>query len=201
MSVILALETTSDVCAVALGTVESYVLESCNAPREHNKRILPMIDAACASLGIDRQAIACVAFSAGPGSFTGVRLGAAVAQGVATGTNAQIYGAPTSLCMGQKVFRITRRTGEFVVQRISRRDLVYEARLNHDGEHCRFVSTDRLVKQHEFDGSCQVFHDTLVPLCAFDVMALATRHELDWQSPAHALPIYVEGDHPWRPTS
>ncbi len=200
MSVILALETTSDVCAVALGTVENYVLESHNAPRQHNKRILPMVDAACTSLGIERRDIACVAFSAGPGSFTGVRLGAAVAQGIATGTNAQIYCAPTSLCMGEKLFRTNALTGEYLVQRTSRRDLVYEARVNHDGECCNFVATDELVERYDFVGECQVFHDSLVPLCALDVLVLATRQESAWQPPAYALPIYVEGDHPWRPT-
>ena len=200
MSVILALETTSEICAVALGNVENYVLESHFAPRQHNKRILPMVDTACASLGIRRQEIACVAFSAGPGSFTGVRLGAAVAQGIATGTSARIYCAPTSLCMGEQLFRSISLTGEYVVQRTSRRDLVYEARLNHDGNRCDFVVSDCLVKQNEFEGDCEVFHDSLVPLSAYDVLRLAAKRESEWQLPVYALPIYVEGDHPWRPT-
>ena len=159
-----------------------------------------MIDAVCASLGIERQDISCVAFSAGPGSFTGVRLGAAVAQGVATGTDAQIFCAPTSLCMGERIYRSCFQTGEYVVQRTSRRDLVYEARLRHDGKNCNFVITDKLVKEDEFDGDCQLYHDSLVPLCAFDVLRLASKRESEWQSPVHALPIYVKGDHPWRPT-
>lgn len=199
MSVILALETTSEICAVALGTAENYVLESQHAPRQHNKRILPMVDAVCASLGIEQQDIACVAFSAGPGSFTGVRLGAAVAQGVAAGITAQIYCAPTSLCMGERLYRTSLRTGEYTVQRTSRRDLVYEARLRHDGKQCGFVVSDQLVKQGELVSDYPIFHDTVVPLCAYDVLLLASVHESEWQSPAYALPIYVEGDHPWQP--
>ena len=201
MSVILALETTSDICAVALGTAKNFVLESHSAPRQHNTRILPMVDASCESLGIERHEIACVAFSAGPGSFTGVRLGAAIAQGIATGTNAEIYCAPTSLCMGEALHRTVSVNGEFVVQRTSRRDLVYEARLLHDGTSCSFISTDRLVKQDEFDGNCQLFHDSQIPLTAFDVLLLASQQKDEWQSPVNALPIYVEGDHPWQPTS
>ena len=199
MSVILALETTSEICAVALGTAENYVVESHNAPRQHNKRILPMVDASCASLGIERQDIACVAFSAGPGSFTGVRLGAAVAQGIATGIDARVYCAPTSLCMGERLYRTSLQTGEYTVQRTSRRDLVYEARLHHDGKQCGFVVADQLVKQGELVGDHQIFHDSVVPLCAYDVLRLASIHESGWQSPAYALPIYVEGDHPWQP--
>lgn len=199
MSVILALETTSEICAVALGTAENYVLETHNAPRQHNKRILPMVDAACASLDIERRDIACVAFSAGPGSFTGVRLGAAVAQGIAAGLAAQIYCASTSLCMGERLYRTSLRTGVYTVQRTSRRDLVYEARLHHDGNQCGFVVTDRLVKQDESVNDCHVFHDSVVPLCAYDVLRLASIHKSEWQAPAYALPIYVEGDHPWQP--
>ena len=159
-----------------------------------------MVDASCTSLGIRRQDIACVAFSAGPGSFTGVRLGAAVAQGIASGTDAEIYRAPTSLCMGEGL----RRTGlvreEFTVQRTSRRDLVYEARLHHDGTQCVFVVTDRLVKRDELDDEYPRFHDSQVPLSAFDVLLLAAQRRDEWQSPVNALPIYVEGDHPWQPT-
>ena len=160
-----------------------------------------MVDSACASLDIRRQDIACVAFSAGPGSFTGVRLGAAVAQGIATGTNAEIYRAPTSLSMGEGLYRTGLARDEFTVQRTSRRDLVYQARLHHDGEQCRFVVTDRLVKLDEFESQHPVFHDSQVPLSAFDVLLLASQNRDEWQSPVNALPIYVEGDHPWQPTS
>ncbi len=199
MSVILALETTSDVCSVAVGTVDEYVLETRHAPRQHNQLILPMIEAACASLGINRRVIECVAFSAGPGSFTGVRLGAAVAQGIATGVNAQIYGAPTSLCMGERVLRLMRPQAAFYVQRNSRRDLVYEAKLHCDGEMCRFVEKDKLIQIDATDSQGHVFTDNTVSLCASDVLRLAAQDRSHWQAPIYALPIYVEGDHPWRP--
>ena len=201
MSVILALETTSDVCSVALGTVDEYVLDSRVAPRQHNKLVLPMIDAACGSLGIKPQAIDCVAFSAGPGSFTGVRIGAAVAQGIATGTNAQIYCVPTSLAMGVRICRTTRAVGEFVVRRTSRRDLVYEAHVRHEGGWCVFLVKDRLVKNDPIDDELRVFTDESVSLSAEDVLVIAAQDEANWQAPLNALPIYVEGDHPWRPAT
>ena len=198
---ILALETTSDVCSVALGTADDHVLDSQTAPRQHNKLTLPMIDAACKSLGIDRQAIECVAFSAGPGSFTGVRFGAALAQGIATGTNATIFRAPTSLAMGERVGRTMGVEGEFIVRRVSRRDLAYEARVNYDGFECVFVSNDCLVTLDKNISDVPVFADSSVPLSAEDVLLMASRQPSNWESPAAALPIYVEGDHPWRPAS
>ena len=201
MSVILALETTSDVCSVALGTADDHVLDSQTAPRQHNQLTLPMIDAACKSLGIDRQVIECVAFSAGPGSFTGVRFGAALAQGIATGTDASIYRVPTSLAMGERVCRTIGVEGEFIGRRLSRRDLVYEARLTYDGRECAFVSNDRLVTLNKDTPDVAVFADSSVPLSAEDVLLMAARNLSRWEPPAAALPIYVEGDHPWRPAS
>ena len=201
MAIVLALETTSEVCAVALGVADDYITNAVHAPRQHNQRLLPMIDVACRSLGIDRSEIACVAFSAGPGSFTGVRLGAAVAQAIAVGVDAQIYCAPTSLCMGERVFRTTGTTGEFVVQRTSRRELVYEAHLVHDGEDCRFITSDQLVERSVYRGEWALYHESSMPLCASDVLALASRNKANWLAPLEALPIYVEGDHPWKPTT
>ena len=101
--------------------------------------------------------------------------------------------------MGERLYRTSLRTGEYKVQRTSRRDLVYEARLHHDGKQCGFVVSDQLVKQSELVNDYPMFHDAVVPLCAYDVLLLASVHESEWQSPAYALPIYVEGDHPWQP--
>lgn len=196
MLVILALETTSDVCSVALGNTADFVVETQTAPRQHNRLILVMVDKVCASLGIDRQSIDCVSFSAGPGSFTGVRLGAAVAQGIATGVGAKIYRAPTSLCMGERIHKQTPPKGEFIVRRTSRRDLVYEARLAHDDERCHFVTFDVLRTAERLD-KVPIFTDLEITLSALEVLELAERDRENWREPHLALPIYVAGDHPW----
>lgn len=199
MPVILALETTSDICSVAAGTREQFVVQSKNAPRQHNKLVLYMVDEVCNSLGIERNAIECVAFSAGPGSFTGVRLGAAIAQGIAFGAHAKVFGAPTSLCMAEQLAQTFGLEKEFWTQRLSRRDFVYVAKVGFNGKRCNFIDRDRLVSTSTLHVDQPIYSDESVALSAFEVFNMALRNEALWQPAARALPIYVEGDHPWQP--
>ncbi|MGR9090546.1 MAG: tRNA (adenosine(37)-N6)-threonylcarbamoyltransferase complex dimerization subunit type 1 TsaB [Gammaproteobacteria bacterium] len=83
MPTLLALETATDACSVALlhagETLERYEV----APRRHTELILPMVNSVLAEAGLDCSQIDAIAFGAGPGSFTGVRIATAVAQGLA----------------------------------------------------------------------------------------------------------------------
>jgi tRNA threonylcarbamoyladenosine biosynthesis protein TsaB len=106
---ILALETATAACSAALyidGTVsERYEL----APREHALLILPMVDALLAEAGMPVGALDAVAYGRGPGSFTGVRIAASVAQGIAFATDLPVVAVSTlaTLALGAM-----RETGE-----------------------------------------------------------------------------------------
>ena len=80
---ILALETATDACSVALanrhGVYEVHEL----APRQHTALLFGMVERVLAEAGITRHALDLIAFGQGPGAFTGVRVAAAVAQGIA----------------------------------------------------------------------------------------------------------------------
>jgi len=87
---ILALDTTAEACSVALwrdGQVFSY-LES--TPRTHTRRLMPMIQSLLDEQGLVPADLAAVAFGRGPGSFTGLRIAAGVAQGLAFGLNCPV---------------------------------------------------------------------------------------------------------------
>lgn len=157
-----------------------------------------MVDTACSSLGVDRKNIECVAFSAGPGSFTGVRIGAAAAQGIAMGIDAQICAIPTSAAMAERVSRSLTSSLEFRVTRLSRAQLVYEAYFHFDGKTCACTKQDQLVERSGDCADDSVFTENDIALSAQDVLMLAAREDAVWQSPSQALPIYVDGDHPWR---
>lgn len=87
---ILALETASEACSVALlvdGTVhQRHVI----APRRHTELIMPMIDEVLDQAGTQREQITTVAFGHGPGSFTGVRIAATLAQGIASARDLRV---------------------------------------------------------------------------------------------------------------
>jgi tRNA threonylcarbamoyladenosine biosynthesis protein TsaB len=85
--VLLALDTTAGSCSVALlrsGHVESRCVDASGpGPSSHSQLLLPMVDRLLAEAGVPLSALDAIAFGAGPGSFTGLRIACGVAQGLA----------------------------------------------------------------------------------------------------------------------
>ncbi|ATA24089.1 tRNA (adenosine(37)-N6)-threonylcarbamoyltransferase complex dimerization subunit type 1 TsaB [Brenneria goodwinii] len=102
---ILALDTATEACSVALwndGEIHS-LFEVC--PREHTQRVLPMVQQVLAESGLTLNALDALAFGQGPGSFTGVRIGIGIAQGLALGAELPMIGISTLATMAQGAFR------------------------------------------------------------------------------------------------
>lgn len=195
---ILAVETTGSACSVAL-VGEGEVLELTRiAPRQHNALVLQMVETVMAAGDLDPNLLEGVAFSAGPGSFTGVRIGAAIAQGVALGGGIPAIPVPTSEVAAEQVRRRNGAAGGVVVARGARAGWVYAARY-------RFVPTglecedfDMLVPEDALPtvpaGWLLVRREQPLRAAVLGVLA-RSRPRLD---PDQALPFYVDGDSPWR---
>jgi tRNA threonylcarbamoyladenosine biosynthesis protein TsaB len=80
---LLAIETATEACSVALVHGENVVARTELAPRRHAERVLPMADELLAEAGINKHALDAIAVGRGPGAFTGVRLAVSLAQGMA----------------------------------------------------------------------------------------------------------------------
>jgi tRNA threonylcarbamoyladenosine biosynthesis protein TsaB len=80
---LLAIETATESCSVALVHGETVIERSEIAPRRHAERVLPMADELLAEAGLGRHALDGIAVGRGPGAFTGVRLAVSLAQGMA----------------------------------------------------------------------------------------------------------------------
>ena len=87
MSIILSIETSSELASVALLRGETVTSRVSSGVRTHSQSVLPMIQELLAEAGIALKDCDAIAFGAGPGSFTGVRTACGVAQGLAFGAN------------------------------------------------------------------------------------------------------------------
>jgi len=84
---LLALDTSSARCSAALWQDGVLLQQSTDTARDHARLILPMIDRLLAEAGTRLSQLDGIAFGRGPGSFTGLRIAAAVTQGLAAGAD------------------------------------------------------------------------------------------------------------------
>ena len=82
---LLAIDTASAQCSAALWIDGDVCLRAVPTARDHAQLLLPMIEAVLAEGGLGFEALDAIAFGRGPGSFTGLRVAASVAQGLALG--------------------------------------------------------------------------------------------------------------------
>lgn len=107
---ILAIDTATEACSVALlndGTTRAD-FELCS--REHTRRILPMVQNILAAGSLSLEQLDVLAFGRGPGSFTGVRIGIGIAQGLALGASLPLTCVSTLATMAQGAWRKTGAT-------------------------------------------------------------------------------------------
>lgn len=83
MTTLLALDTATEACSVALLHNGQVFSRYAVIPRLHAQSILPMISEVLAEAGIAKTAIEAIAFGRGPGAFTGLRIAVGVVQGLA----------------------------------------------------------------------------------------------------------------------
>ncbi len=102
---LLAVDTATENCSVALCMGDEVIARCESVPREHTTRILPLVDSLLAEAGLSLHQLDGLAFGRGPGSFTGVRIGIGIAQGLAFGADLPLLGISTLAAMAEQVYR------------------------------------------------------------------------------------------------
>ncbi|MBS4960395.1 MAG: tRNA (adenosine(37)-N6)-threonylcarbamoyltransferase complex dimerization subunit type 1 TsaB [Clostridiales bacterium] len=102
---ILAIEASGLVASVALIENDKLVAEyTINNKLTHSQTIMPMIEEICNLTELELSTIDYIACSSGPGSFTGLRIGAATAKGLALGLNIPVIPVPTLDALAYNIF-------------------------------------------------------------------------------------------------
>ena len=98
---ILVLDTSTEFCSLALWQDGTVVVRETLAGQRHSELVLPMLDELLGAAGLTLTQLDGIAFGAGPGSFTGLRIACGVAQGLALGANLPVLGIGTLEALAQ----------------------------------------------------------------------------------------------------
>lgn len=122
---ILAIDTTGLTASVAIVDENNIIAEfTLNYKKTHSQTIMPLIEYMVKMIDFDLSSIDYIACSNGPGSFTGLRIGASTAKGFAHGLNKRIVPVPTLDAIAYNIFE----TDNIIVPIMdARRNQVYTA--------------------------------------------------------------------------
>lgn len=98
---ILALDTSTEYCSVALWRDGAVDARDEHAGQQHSQRLLPMAGELLAERGLEAKDLDGIAFGQGPGSFTGLRIACGVTQGLAFGAGISVVGVSTLLALAE----------------------------------------------------------------------------------------------------
>ncbi|MFP2469658.1 tRNA (adenosine(37)-N6)-threonylcarbamoyltransferase complex dimerization subunit type 1 TsaB [Pseudescherichia vulneris] len=223
---ILAIDTATEACSAAMWNDGATTAHFELCPREHTQRILPLVQDILTETGITLTELDALAFGRGPGSFTGVRIGIGIAQGLALGANLPMIGVSTLVTMAQGAWRKTGAT-RVLAAIDARMGEVYWAEYQRDeqgiwhGEETEAVLKPEAVtaRLQQLDGQWatvgtgwaawpDMAHDTSVTLvdgemllpAAEDMLPLACQLLADNKTVAveHAEPVYLRNNVAWK---
>lgn len=144
---ILALESSATAASVALCEEERLIAQSFrDTGLTHSQTLLPMTEELLAHCGLSVSDLDLIAVAAGPGSFTGLRIGVATAKGLAWAAELPCAGCSTLEAMA---WNLAGFDGELCGAMDARRHQVYNARFRAEGGRLTRLTEDRAIGLEE----------------------------------------------------
>lgn len=223
MKTILVLDTATEACSVALCHQGETTFLDELSPRTHTQRILPMIDELLAKSGISLKQVELLGFGRGPGSFTGVRVGVGIAQGLAMGAELPVVPVSNLLAMAEAAYQ-QQGSREVVALIDARMNEVYFAQFSRDENGWQEIvaeqvcSPEKAIAQIQTDRNSTVvgtgwaaypqFSVANLPLMISDITLPSARFMLplvqqavaqgNTQSAMEIEPVYLRNEVTWQ---
>lgn len=211
---LLALETANEQCSVSIvdETQELFFQLDARA-KAQTQTILPMIEQAFTQLGLSASELTAIAFSRGPGSFSGVRINAAVTQALAWANDLPVVPVSSLQALAQAAYRVAGLTAVTAVLDARMKEVyIASFELNSQGI-MQAVDEEQLLN---YDDASQVVKFELVgsgsaliqpeqiqykdlSATAQDIATIARAdvEQKKWVSAEQALPVYLR-DNAWK---
>lgn len=142
---ILALDTSTEFLSLALQLDGINYTRDIHAGQTHSQQILPVLRELLDEAGVTLKMLDGIAFGEGPGSFTGLRIGCGVAQGLAFGANLPVVGISTLLALAHGAF-IEAHAQKIIACLDARMGEIYHAAYERSGETWREICAPSLCR-------------------------------------------------------
>jgi len=154
---ILALESSATACSVALCEDEKLVAQTFqNSGLTHSRTLMPMAESLLAQCGQSLADVDVIAVAAGPGSFTGLRIGVATAKGLAWAGDKPC--APCST-LESMAWQLAHMDGIIIAAMDARRSQVYNAVFRARGGTLERLSPDRAIDLGELEDEIKKYEE------------------------------------------
>jgi tRNA threonylcarbamoyladenosine biosynthesis protein TsaB len=150
MTALLAIETSANLCSVAVAQHGEIIDIVVSEPRGHTRHLLPAIDRLLIDAGLTLRRLDAIAVTTGPGSFTGLRIGIGVAQGLTYGADLPAVPVSSLATLAQGAIRSGQLVHDDVAVTVldARMDEVYWGLYQVAGELVVALRPDRVDAPH-----------------------------------------------------
>jgi tRNA threonylcarbamoyladenosine biosynthesis protein TsaB len=168
MTTILAVDTSTEACSVALQIGNETIAKFADEPRSHSRLLMPMVQQVLAEAQIKVNQLDAIGVSIGPGSFTGLRIGFAAVQGMAYGADIPVvpistlklmvatYSRQQNTVVGEIMALLDARMSEFNLGRYKLEDNHQIVALEDD----RLVSAEQVIALIEANNPSAIIGDS-----------------------------------------
>jgi tRNA threonylcarbamoyladenosine biosynthesis protein TsaB len=214
---LLAIDTVTEACSVALWQDGEITTQEEVVQQQHTERVLPMVQALLAQTETALSQLDAIVFDRGPGSFTGLRIGAGVTQGLALGLDVPVIPISSLATLAQGAWRMDQQANVLACIDARQAEVYWAGFCLQDGvmrnttpEQIGLASAIRITTDHAWLGVGTGFgrypnelaglpgvtwlgtQSQRYPL-AQDMLPLALQawHRQDWVRADDAIPIYL----------